>query len=190
MVIGTGFATFTLSPPIHTVCLGICMDLNRQIGDWTLSKAPYEIASHSLSNKANVLILLNAWLDSGVDLKEAHDWSTLNFWASRLRPLWASDEEEDHESETLETNGVNESESKAKETIVVICNRCGEENGKFFCFVLGDPISFILLTRTLIGKTFAGSSAIFSMRSGSGSPTLLDMMERREEGVRIWDVQV
>jgi hypothetical protein len=39
-------------------------------------------------------------------------------------------------------------------------------------------------------KTFAGSSAIFSMRSGSGRPKLLDMMERQEEGVRIWDIQV
>lgn len=42
----------------------------------------------------------------------------------------------------------------------------------------------------ILGITFAGSSAIFSMRSGSGHPKLLDMMERREEGVRIWDIQV
>jgi len=174
---GSGFATFTLSPPVHTVCLGICMDLNPQNDDWRASDGPYEIASHCLSNKANILILLNAWLDSGEDREEACDWSTLNYWAARLRPLWdVEDGNSDHESEsdepsppsTFRTNSVNESDSKGKETIVVICNRCGEENG----------------------ITFAGTSAIFSMLSGSGRPKLLDMMERHEEGVRIWDIQV
>lgn len=130
--------TFTLPPPIHTLCLGICMDLNPQIDDWTRHDGPYELASHCLANKANVLVLLNAWLDSGNDLEESSDWSTLNYWAARLQPLWAGDEEDrsdDHDSESEEAptstaNGVDESGSKGKETIVVVCNRSGEENGK------------------------------------------------------------
>jgi protein N-terminal amidase len=116
------------------------MDLNPQIDNWMLSHAPYELASHCISNKANVLILLNAWLDSEKSQDEAHDWSTLNYWAARLQPLWANDEEnrsDDHDSEsgeppTLSANGVDESKLKGKETIVVISNRSGEENGKFF----------------------------------------------------------
>jgi protein N-terminal amidase len=81
------------------------MDLNPQIDNWRLSEAPYELASHCISNKANVLILLNAWLDSEKDQNEAYDWSTLNYWAARLQPLWANDEEnrsDDHDSESEE----------------------------------------------------------------------------------------
>lgn len=108
--------------------LGICMDLNPQIPDWTSAEGPYELADYAISNKANVLLLLNAWLDSGEELDEPHDWHTLNYWAARTRPLWtdgkgdASSDEEDRkpDSETTETGD---------ETIVVICNRAGEENG-------------------------------------------------------------
>lgn len=137
---GTGFTTFTLPPPIGTVCLGICMDLNPQIDDWMQSEEPYELASHCLSNNADVLILLNSWLDSGEDCEDAYDWSTLNYWAARLQPLWTDNAENDNSDHDLESdgpssspakvNGVDDLESKGKETIVIICNRCGEENGK------------------------------------------------------------
>ena len=116
------------------------MDLNPQIENWMQSDGPYELASHCLSNKANILILLNAWLDSGKDPEESFDWSVLNFWAARLQPLWAGDEQKHldervSESPVYMTNGVDKSESKGKETIVVVCNRCGEENGKFLRFI-------------------------------------------------------
>ena len=45
-------------------------------------------------------------------------------------------------------------------------------------------------TRSILGKTFAGSSAIFAMRPGSGKPRLLHFMGEREEGVRVWNVRV
>lgn len=136
--------TFRLPPPIHTVALGICMDLNPQIGDWTLSHGPYEMADYCLSDNANVLVLLNAWLDSGKNSEEASDWSTLNYWAARLQPLWidgtkngevhGSKSESDGPSPSSISSptpdGVGKSDPKGKETIVVICNRCGEENGK------------------------------------------------------------
>lgn len=80
-----------------------------------------------------MLILLNAWLDSGVQLYKANepddvkleseemsdntDWNTVNFWAARLRPLWTQDEEH--------------SKPVEKTTAVVICNRTGEEKGGY-----------------------------------------------------------
>jgi len=160
---GGGFTTFNLPSPIRTMSLGICMDLNPQMS----SEGPYELADYAISNKANVLVLLNAWLDSEQEPHEPNDWHTLNYWAARTRPLWTDgkgdlgSDEEDHKSD-LETA------ASGDETIVVICNRSGEENG----------------------HTFAGTSAIFSMRRGSGRPKLLDIMERKDEGVRIWNIQV
>ncbi|RDB14856.1 Protein N-terminal amidase [Hypsizygus marmoreus] len=147
---------------------------------------------------------------------EEPDWYTLRYWTARLRPLWkrdpkskrrrgstetlcsstgsgASGEANEEMKETKEGNGdgdvvmrdgddekkevekeqeeegeEEEEEKPPHETIVVVCNRFGSENG----------------------KTFAGSSAIFSMRAGSGRAKLLDMMGRREEGVRVWNLLV
>jgi len=141
-LVGNGFATFHLPSPLRTVSLGICMDLNAQPPAlWTIEDGPYELADHCLSGKANLLILLNAWLDSGEALEEAHDWRTLNFWAARLRPLWAKPE---HNGETTapkpHTQIGSYVEESSDETIVVVCNRCGEENGRrcyffFHCII-------------------------------------------------------
>ncbi|KAK0463479.1 carbon-nitrogen hydrolase [Desarmillaria tabescens] len=77
---GTGFTTFPLTfpytPPVSktppvpsttlTVSLGICMDLNPHPPNlWD----EYEIASHCQSTQSNVLILLNAWLDTTMDIE-------------------------------------------------------------------------------------------------------------------------
>ncbi|KDQ25683.1 hypothetical protein PLEOSDRAFT_1078142 [Pleurotus ostreatus PC15] len=155
---GTGFATIKLPPPLRTVCLGICMDLNAQPPyDWTIEEGPYELASHCLDSKADLLILLNAWLQSEKSSQEDDtDWSTLNFWAARLRPLWA-ESDNSNDKPVLSPPDV-------RRTVVIACNRSGEENG----------------------VKFAGSSACFDMKVGSGRPRLLDAMEKDEEGVRIW----
>jgi len=166
-----------------------------------------------MENQAKLLVLLNAWLYSGLtedgelpnDEKGTEgqedradeepeekvednepDWYTLKYWTARLEPLWRRDGRRRGSNETVvseSTNGsegnqpeavaeaVEEEEEEEKpshETIVVVCNRTGNENG----------------------KTFAGSSAIFSMRAGSGRPKLLDMMGRQEEGVRVWHLLV
>ncbi|KZT11849.1 carbon-nitrogen hydrolase [Laetiporus sulphureus 93-53] len=153
---GTGFATFSLPKPLNNVSMGICMDLNpQQSVKWSI-EGPYEIADHCISKRSNLLILLNAWLDSGSKADEQKDWYTLQYWASRLKPLWAGS--------PLSIEGVQG--TPADETIVIICNRCGEENG----------------------KTFAGTSSVFRMRQGSGRPQLLHAMERHEEGVALWDI--
>ncbi|KAF9262995.1 carbon-nitrogen hydrolase [Marasmius fiardii PR-910] len=161
---GSGFKTFDLPSPLRRVSVGICMDLNvHPPHEWTSLDGPYELATYTQSQDSNVLILLNCWLDSGKQEEEECDWSTLNFWAMRLRPLWASkSDSEGEDAQSTESNG------EGKQTVVIVCNRVGEENG----------------------KTFAGSSAIFNMHKGSGRPKILDMMGRRQEEARIWSVVV
>ncbi|PPQ80441.1 hypothetical protein CVT25_001768 [Psilocybe cyanescens] len=159
---GTGFATFVLPSPIQTMSLGICMDLNPQIEEWTSATGPYELADYAKFKNANVLVLLNAWLDSKQEVDESSDWQTLNYWAARTRPLWTDGKGD--QVDVPETDP----EKQGPETVVVVCNRSGGESG----------------------KQFAGSSAIFSMVQGSGRPKLLDMMERQEEGVRIWNIKI
>lgn len=122
---GTGFATLHLPPPLNTVTLGICMDLNaRPEAPWTVDGGPFEIADHCLETQSNVLLLLNSWLDSKADLDEENDWQTLNFWASRLRPLWAK-----QTTPALSDDGEAGSPALGHKTTVIICNRTGEENG-------------------------------------------------------------
>ena len=126
---GTGFATFTLPSPLQTITLGICMDLNPQIPEWTRAHGPYEIADHCISTKSNILILLNAWLDSQKEPEETHDWSTLNYWALRTRPLWSNGSDSDSSS-SEEEQDTSTSDPPINETLVVVCNRTGHENGQ------------------------------------------------------------
>jgi len=115
--VGTGFVTFRLPPPLNSVSLGICMDLNVQRpSEWTSIDGPYEIASYCLAENSNLLILLNAWLESPGDTGADHAWTTMDFWAQRLRPLWEQREE-------ISTNDKHEMN-------VVVCNRTGYENGE------------------------------------------------------------
>ncbi|KAG6860781.1 hypothetical protein C0995_007587 [Termitomyces sp. Mi166 len=126
-------------------------------------------------------------------------WHTLRYWAARLRPLWERDRRRRRSNETLVSDSSEEEhdieerkkteETPPRKTIVVVCNRTGEENGVCMWLVL----SYWLRTHSLVdcaGKTFAGSSAIFSMRAGSGRANLLDVMGKDEEGVRVWNLPV
>ncbi|KAF9465275.1 carbon-nitrogen hydrolase [Collybia nuda] len=190
---GTGFTTFSQehNPHLTNVTFGICMDLNPQPPVlWTSSDGPYELADYCIKSETRLLIMLNSWLDSGTededsieedegDAEHSHDWQTLRYWSARLLPLWKRDGRRRGSTDTIYSGSSNASEGEQEdiaeeeertpsETIVVICNRSGEENG----------------------KTFAGSSAIFSMNAGSGRPKLLDMMSRRGEEVRVWNLLV
>ncbi|KAJ3550815.1 hypothetical protein NM688_g4992 [Phlebia brevispora] len=186
---GTGFTTYELPHPLHTMTMGICMDLNAEPPD-EMEDATYELARHCVEKNANVLLLLNAWLDSKEELDILKDWHTLNYWAARLRPLWerredVEDEGSDNGSEDSDYDAEYRSEEEeassemgealkkpilhghpGQETIVIICNRCGEENGELF----------------------AGTSAVFSMIRGSGRPKLLHAMDRQTEDVAIWEI--
>jgi len=156
---GPGFATFHLPPPLNTVTLGICMDLNPQ-SPWTLDGGPYELADHCLKTGSGLLILLNAWLDSEKEQDMEEDLSTLNYWATMLRPLWYRMSDDGSNGGDAEPQSVSED----TETVVVVCNRSGVENG----------------------VTFAGSSALLGLRRSTGRPLLLENMSRRQEGVCVW----
>ncbi len=105
------------------------MDLNPQSPSWTIDGGPYEVADHCLKTGSGLLILLNAWLDSEEEKDMEEDISTMNYWATMLRPLWyrtignnnGSNGEDDAEPQNI---------SEDSETTVVICNRSGTENGE------------------------------------------------------------
>jgi protein N-terminal amidase len=103
------------------------MDLNPQSPSWTIDRGPYELADHCLKTGSGLLILLNAWLDSEEEEYMEEDISTMNYWATMLRPLWY------RMGDNNGSNGVDaepQNTSEDSETIVVICNRSGSENGE------------------------------------------------------------
>ncbi|KAH9889791.1 carbon-nitrogen hydrolase [Cubamyces lactineus] len=169
---GTGFTTFQLPPPLGPLTLAICMDLNTQPpAVWSsLRTGPYELAAYCAAQRTRVLVLVNAWLDSKEGREDEPDWRTVNYWALRLRPLWAKGEADDDEDDDVSGSDedLEQSETGRKlgeELVVVVCNRTGTENG----------------------ITFAGSSSLFSLRPNSGRPRLLHAMKRRQEGVEVWE---
>jgi len=111
------------------------MDLIPQSPSWTIDKGPYELADHCLKTGSGLLILLNAWLDSEEEKDMEEDISTMNYWATLLRPLWYRMANNDNGS-----NGEDDDEPKKisedSETIVVICNRSGTENGEPSLYIL------------------------------------------------------
>jgi len=109
---GTGFVRLSLPNPIGTMALGICMDLNPVDSE---KSHIYELASYTVVNNANILVLICAWKDSGDYLSEATDVATIRFWIKRCRPL----------AETSDGK-------HGKETVVVVCNRTGYERGTQF----------------------------------------------------------
>ncbi|KAF5360904.1 hypothetical protein D9756_005059 [Leucocoprinus leucothites] len=121
---GTGFVTYNLPSPLHAVTIAICMDLNPfPPANWQFETGPYELADYCQAQNTDILVLLNAWLDPDREPDDEPSWSTLQYWAARLRPLWYGKCENDTESEAL---------TGQKLTTVVICNRTGEENGTAF----------------------------------------------------------
>lgn len=59
-----------------------------------------------------------------------YDIENLNYWAARLKPLWINPEED----------GEDVSEFKDEETLVIVCNRRGKENGKIIRLPFGINI--------------------------------------------------
>ena len=77
------------------------MDLNpHPPNNWTSIEGPYELSDYCLSKLTNVLILLDAWLDSGNEQDDKH---ALRCWSARLRPLWKSEEDTLVDSDDFET---------------------------------------------------------------------------------------
>jgi hypothetical protein len=72
---------------------------------------------------------LNAWLDSEEKQEVEEDISTLNYWATLLRPLWDRMGNGENGGENGEPPDIT---SEDPETVVVVCNRNGVENGGQF----------------------------------------------------------
>ena len=152
---GNGFRTFTLPPPIGVLSTGICMDLNPFREDWTSADGPCELASYCEESptkpRTQVLVILCAWLSQLSDEDADYDLNVLDYWLARLKPLWdgeVSDTESDsnpgNAPESAQTNDRNRQTGNAdkNETIVIICNRCGEENGNRYLLVCDLQSSF------------------------------------------------
>lgn len=147
------------------------MDLNMQKpSEWKSLEGPYEIASYCVAENSNLLILLNAWLESPDDIGEDYAWETLNFWAARLRPLW----------EKRRGSSAND----RREMSVVVCNRTGKENGESFGLALCDGTGVV----RYLGRKFCGSSCSFQMNNSFGKPKLKNVMGKDEEGISLWTV--
>jgi len=100
-----------------------------------------------------LLLLLNAWLkpeDGGMECVEGNqgdrdlvvsagengedvlepNWQVVNCWAMRLRPLWVKGGDE--KPDALRWSGTSADMAHAndeREVIVMVCNRCGNEQG-------------------------------------------------------------
>lgn len=132
---GSGFKTFTLPDPIGNLSIGICMDLNPFTGGaWSYATGPFELASYcketsSTKKRTRVLVVLCAWLDQ-MDDDASHNLHVLDYWMARLKPLWM-----ENSGEAVGTNDEDQvspsGNSAEDETIVIVCNRCGEENGEW-----------------------------------------------------------
>ncbi|KAH7337094.1 carbon-nitrogen hydrolase [Rhizoctonia solani] len=111
---GSGFTTFTTPlESLGTVSVAICMDLNPHPPNvWTSVEGPYELADYCIEHNVQTLILLCAWLDSGVSPEDTQfDAQTVSYWIARLRPLWYSGSDK---------------------YTVIISNRTGTERGSKF----------------------------------------------------------
>lgn len=134
-LIGDRFKSFTLpSLPsgLQTLSVGICMDLNPHPPNyWASREGPFELAEYCRNKnekpRTNILVLLNAWLDSKADMHNQDvDMQTVAYWTARLRPLWDNDH---NATENDVTSTDRKDVDSHAETIVIICNRSGEENG-------------------------------------------------------------
>ncbi|KAI9568472.1 carbon-nitrogen hydrolase [Boletus coccyginus] len=164
---GPGFTAVDLPLPFGRSAVAICNDLNVDVragGGWeSIERGPYELAWWCQREGVRVLVLLNAWLkpeDGGWRDGLEPNWEVLNYWAMRLRPLWAKPSKGgDEEPDVPRQMDVAAHANDEREVIVVVCNRCGNERG----------------------KTFAGSSAMFSMRR-----TRIVTCHEQEQGVCVW----
>ena len=152
---GPGFTTLNLPHPFGRTTFAICNDLNvsaREGNTWqSIEWGPYELAGYCKRERVRLLVLLNAWLkprdeaaddnDTAVEsdceemLEDEGDaglepnWQTLNYWAMRLRPLWAEESHIKDDVQQPETLPKVMQPKREQDTIVIISNRLGCERG-------------------------------------------------------------
>ncbi|KAJ9160684.1 Carbon-nitrogen hydrolase [Coniochaeta hoffmannii] len=114
-------------PGLGNTVVGICMDLNpyRFESPWNA----FEFGFHALEVEPELIIVTMAWVTRQDNREFSRrlaepDMETLTYWVQRLEPLISAE--------------------LSKETVVVFCNRCGQE---------GDSL-------------YAGTSAIIGIKGG------------------------
>jgi len=50
-------------------------------------------------------------------------------------------------------------------------------------------IVYTLIPKSDKGTQFAGTSAVLNLQEGSGSPNVVGVMSRHQEGVRVWTIE-
>lgn len=116
---GVGFEKLEMSAsfPLPSLTLAICMDLNpKPPAHWTSIEGPYELAWFAKKQRTRLVVLLCAWVDSGEGEVDGCDVGTIRYWLMRFKPLWEREKGDADDGE---------------ETIVIICNRTGEERGGY-----------------------------------------------------------
>ncbi len=110
---------------------------------WSTEKAPSNLQNTVYPQKASHERTFSFYSTHGWTRKRIlgndGDWQTLNYWLSRLRPLWKkevdphdesnSDSDDSDDGKTPAHQSTNE--DRSKRTIVVICNRCGDDKGEY-----------------------------------------------------------
>jgi protein N-terminal amidase len=125
---GTGFAHFELPfSSLRSISLGICNDL----GPRPPNKDPSsfcELAEFAIQKNARMLVVLCAWLHSGHSPDSHWDMENIDYWVTRVRPLWERPGTSVNHARP-DTRKPSEA-AEDRETVVVICNRTGIERGE------------------------------------------------------------
>jgi len=141
--------------------------------------APCELASFSLSKRSRVLVILCAWLDSGLYPGAKWDIMNIEYWRARLLPLWSTD------SPYLRPMQEYPVPTDHDETIVVICNRTGTERGMPM-FVRRPTFNAFLVVP---GTTFGGCSLVARCSRARGEFDIVGLVDKSFEGFVSWVVE-
>ena len=122
------------------------MDLNPQPSNTDDDPPPvyYELAEFAVQKNARILVVLCAWVHSGHSPDSQLDMINTAYWTERVRPLWERPEiSVNHAGTSLHPPALGPSTTREtleavedRETIVVISNRTGIEQGEYLATIL------------------------------------------------------
>ena len=122
------------------------MDLNPHPPNMDDAPSPvYELAEFAVQKNARILVVLCAWLQSGDSSDSQWDILNINYWMERVRPLWERPEilSVNHAGTSFPPPALGPGTTREtleavedRETIVVISNRTGIEQGEYLVTTL------------------------------------------------------
>ena len=191
------------------------MDLNPHPPNMDDDPSPvYELAEFAVQKNARILVVLCAWLHSGYPPDSEWDTANIDYWTERVRPLWEWPEiSVNHAGTSIPPLALGPSTTREtleavedRETIVVISNRTGIEQGEYLAITLLQrrciSIKIWPASKNLVGlfekfppliylagSTFGGCSLVLKCNPIIGTPEIVGVVSRTFEGVRVWDVK-